>query len=50
MSNDPVQDVKDAWTEAGPVPLYHEAKQDQLRREWPTLAESLERLTGTTDQ
>jgi len=36
-----------AWTDEGPYPLYHREHQRELRREWPTLAKALDRLTRT---
>lgn len=35
--------VQDAWTDAGPVPDYHEHMQYKLRRDWPTLADALDK-------
>ena len=43
---DPVQAVIDAWTVEGPVPEYHRAAQDRLRRDWPVLADALDALAG----
>jgi hypothetical protein len=41
-----VQAVLKAWTEAGPQPDKQHAAMAQLKRDWPTLAEALEKATG----
>lgn len=40
--------VLEAWTEPGPVPEYHRAMQDELRRRWPALATALDTLDHST--
>lgn len=42
-----VRAVIEAWTNEGPYPAYHREHQRELRREWPTLAKALDRLTKT---
>lgn len=42
---DSMNDVIKAWTDPGPVPAYHYAMQDKLRREWPALAGALDRAS-----
>lgn len=38
--------VAQAWADAGPVPRVHRAAQKELRRDFPLLAQALDRLTG----
>ena len=38
----PVEQLVKAWCDAGPVPEYHYAHMDRLRREWPMLARAIE--------
>lgn len=38
--------VAQAWADAGPVPRIHRAAQKELRRDFPLLAQALDRLTG----
>ena len=38
--------VARAWADAGPVPRVHRAAQKELRRDFPLLAQALDRLTG----
>lgn len=45
MSKDEaVMEVVRAWVVEGPRPDYHRKAQAQLRRDWPRLAASIERL------
>jgi hypothetical protein len=44
ISEEAARAVVDAWTIAGPVPSYHEAKKQELRRDWPALAQALDEL------
>ena len=37
--------IQGAWMDAGPVPDYHEHMKNKLRRDWPTLAEALDKAT-----
>jgi hypothetical protein len=39
-------DVRDAWVDPGPAPVLHRAHQVRLRREWPALAQALDRLAA----
>lgn len=41
-------DVKKAWTDAGRVPRYHFEQQRILHRNWPVLAEAIEKLVRET--
>lgn len=41
-----IKAVKDAWTNPGPVPFYHNKWKHLLRSDWPTLADALDKLTG----
>lgn len=34
-----------AWVDEGPAPGYHREMQEKIRREWPTLADALDRAT-----
>lgn len=36
--------ILDAWNRPGPVTWYHEDAKRRLRREWPTLANALDRI------
>lgn len=36
--------VRDAWTNPGPNPLFHQKVQGWVRAHWPTLSKSLDRL------
>lgn len=35
--------IQDAWNVPGPAPAVHRAAQERLRREWPTLANALDK-------
>lgn len=37
--------IHSAWTDAGPMPDYHEHMKTKLRREWPTLGDALDQAT-----
>lgn len=41
-----VDDVVKAWTDPGPVPVYHRYMQAKLRKEWPVLGEALDVLAS----
>lgn len=43
VSADRLKAVHSAWTVAGPVPEYHEHMKFKLRRDWPTLADALDK-------
>lgn len=34
--------IHSAWTDAGPMPDYHEHMKTKLRRDWPVLANALD--------
>lgn len=40
-----LESVQSAWLDAGSVPDYHEHMKNKLRREWPTLADTLDEAT-----
>lgn len=40
-----IVDVANAWTDPGPIPAAHEKAKEDLRRDWPVLADALDRLT-----
>lgn len=40
-----IKEIDNAWNNPGPVPSYHYAMQNKLRREWPTLANALDKLS-----
>lgn len=41
-----LEEVFNAWTDAGPVPAYHQRMKYRLRQEWPALAGALDQLTA----
>lgn len=43
-SADRLEAIMKAWTDAGAVPDYHEHMKNKLRRDWPALAEALDKL------
>lgn len=47
VAADRLKAIHSAWTDAGPVPDYHEHMKYKLRRDWPALAEALDKLEAT---
>jgi hypothetical protein len=43
----PSEDVLAAWTNPGPHPPTHWKAQADLRRDWPVLAQALDRLAAS---
>lgn len=44
MFNSVALKAVEAWVIPGPVPAYHEARKQELRRDWPTLFHALEAM------
>lgn len=45
VAADHLEAITGAWTNAGPMPDYHEHMKNKLRRDWPTLADALDEAT-----
>lgn len=43
-----IERVIAAWEEPGPAPGYHVAMQNQLRKDWPVLANAVEEMVRAT--
>jgi hypothetical protein len=41
-----LEEVYNAWNDAGPAPSIHRAAKRKLRSEWPALAGALDQLTA----
>lgn len=41
-----LEEVFNAWNEAGPAPAHHRSMRYKLRQEWPVLAGALDQLTA----